>query len=139
MILMGIGIDIMEIERIDKAIKNEKFKNRVFTQEEIDYFNLRGDKPCHAAGNFAAKEAVLKVLGTGLSGIAWKDVEVLREKSGKPYVILHGNAKSIADAAGIKNIFISISHSRDLAVAQAAAEGYGDGNEASDSTADEEY
>lgn len=137
MAVLGIGIDIIEIERIDKAIKNKRFKDRVFTEHEIEYFDSRGGSPCHAAGNFAAKEAVLKALGTGLSGIAWKDIEILRDRLGKPYVILHGSAKSIACAAGIREILLSISHSREYAIAQAAAEGYGEESETCNCETDE--
>lgn len=137
MAVRGIGIDIIEIARVGRAMKNQRFRDRVFTPKELEYFNSRGDNPCHSAGGFAAKEAVLKALGTGLSGIAWKDIEVLRDCSGKPYVILHNDARSIADAAGIRNIFISISHSRDYAAAQAVAEGHGDYDEACNCAADE--
>lgn len=137
MVVLGIGIDIIEINRIDKDIKDKRFKERVFTEHEIEYFYSRGGNPCHAAGNFAAKEAVLKALGTGLAGTAWKDIEILRDGQGKPYAVLHGGAKSIADAAGIKKILVSISHSRDYAVAQAVSEGYGEKSETCDCKTDE--
>jgi len=122
--IIGVGIDIIEIERIENALcRNARFLDRVFTPLEISYFKSRNDNACHIAGTFAAKEAVLKALGTGLRGIEWKDIEIKRDVSGKPAVFLYKNAALAAESAGIKNIHISISHSRDYALAQAIAEG----------------
>lgn len=124
MAILGTGIDIIEIQRIKKAVdRNGKFLNKVFTSGESDYFDSRRNNPCHIAGAFAAKEAVLKALGTGLRDIDWKDIEILRDTLGKPHVALYNSALVLASNLGIKNIHISISHSRDYAVAHAVAEG----------------
>lgn len=117
--IKGIGIDIIEIERIKKAIKNENFLYRIFTRLEIDYFDSIKYNTNTIAGSFASKEAVVKVLGTGLRGFKWVDIEIVRDNLGKPHVKLYGNAKAIALEKGIDNIMISISHCRDYAVAQA--------------------
>lgn len=123
MSIKGTGIDIIEISRIDRIIKSSsKFLEKVFTLCEIQYFNSRGNNPCHAAGTFAAKEAVLKALGTGLRGFTWKDVEITRDSLGKPSVVLYGGAKAAALGIGASIVHISISHCRDYAVAYAAAE-----------------
>lgn len=124
MAILGTGIDITEIDRIKKAVgRNSKFLDKVFTVSEIDYFTYKKGNPCHIAGNFAAKEAVLKALGTGLRDINWKDIEVSRDELGKPCVMLYNNAFVIAQKIGIERIHLSISHGRDYAVAQAVAEG----------------
>jgi len=127
MAILGTGIDIIEIDRVKKAVaRSSKFLDKVFTKNEIDYFTSRNGNPCHIAGNFAAKEAVLKALGSGLKDINWKDIEVFRDELGKPNVKLFDNAGVIADKAGIKKIHLSISHGRDYAIAQAVAEGGND-------------
>lgn len=123
MSIAGTGIDIIEINRIDAIVKrNPKFLDRVFTPGEIEYFNSRGQNPCHIAGTFAAKEAVLKALGLGLRGIKWTDIEIVRKSSGKPWVMLHGNAAVAAQRLQIWKMNISISHGKEYAVAQAVAE-----------------
>lgn len=122
MALKGIGIDIIEIERIEKAIqKNERFLKRIFTDREIEYFQKREYRSNTVAGAFAAKEAVMKVLGTGLRNFKWTDIEIIRDELGKPNVILYDGAKDIAHSKNITEIFITISHSRDYAVAQSLA------------------
>ena len=124
MCIKGTGVDIIEIERIKKVVSSSnKFVSRVYTNSEIEYFNSRNSNPCHLAGTFAAKEAVLKALGTGLRDMDWKDIEIKRNSLGKPIVVLHGNAVVLANSLGIKKMHISISHSRDYAIAQATAEG----------------
>ncbi|MGV8146105.1 MAG: holo-ACP synthase [Alkaliphilus sp.] len=120
--IKGIGIDIIEVSRIEKAlVKNERFLQRIFTDCEILLFNNKGAKFTTIAGGFAAKEAVSKALGTGFRDIKWKDIEVLNDEMGKPYVKLHNNAKNIAYGKGISEILITISHTRYNAVAQAIA------------------
>ncbi len=121
--IKGIGIDIIEIERIKNSLKkNKDFLDRLFTSREIDYFKSCNYAANTIAGNFSAKEAVMKALGTGLRYFKWKDIEVLRDDMGKPYVILKNNAKILADGKEITNIFVSISHSKEYATAQAIAE-----------------
>ncbi|HZJ76668.1 MAG TPA: holo-ACP synthase [Oscillospiraceae bacterium] len=121
--IKGIGIDIIEIDRIRRAIeKNDKFIDRVFTVNEKKAFEEKNHSPQTIAGYFAAKEAVSKALGTGISNMQWKDIEILKDPSGKPYVRLYNNAENLAYSIGIDKIFISISHSRGNAVALAIAD-----------------
>ncbi|WP_084281012.1 holo-ACP synthase [Alkaliphilus transvaalensis] len=122
--IKGIGIDIIEIERIKEAIeKKGKFLQRFFTEAEIEIFIAKNNKPSTIAGFFAAKEAVVKALGTGFRDMKWKDIEVAQDHLGKPYIKLHNNSRNIAYSKGIEEIMISISHSRFNAVAQAIAIG----------------
>lgn len=118
----GIGIDIIEIERVERAIKkNKRFIKRVFTDHEIIYFEKNNYNYHTIAGNFAAKEAVMKALGTGLREFKWTDVEIRRDSLGKPLVVLYNNAKNMADTKRINEVLITISHSKNDAVAQAMA------------------
>ncbi|WP_129598200.1 holo-ACP synthase [Anaerophilus nitritogenes] len=120
--MKGIGIDIIEIDRISNAIcKNDKFLQRIFTKKEIEYFLSIDYRKNTIAGGFAAKEAVMKSLGTGLRNFKWIDIEIDRDHLGKPVVNLYNGAQEIADHKEIKEIMVSISHSRDYAVAQAVA------------------
>jgi holo-[acyl-carrier protein] synthase len=113
-----IGVDIIEIERIRQAIERwgERFLNRVYTTDEL---SLYGHRAHSLAASFASKEAVMKVLGTGNRGVAWREIETLYHPSGKPLIILHGRAKKQAEKMGIKEIDVSMSHSRDNAIATA--------------------
>jgi holo-[acyl-carrier-protein] synthase len=121
--IFGTGTDIMEIDRVKKAIqRNPRLLDRLFTECEITYFQSRNMNVQHIAGGFCAKEAVVKALGTGVRGFAWRDVEILRGKSGKPMVKLYNKAKEIAADSNISTIFISISHSENYAMAIAIAE-----------------
>lgn len=120
--IKGIGIDIIEIERITNAIdKNKRFLQRIFTNQEIHYFSKRGYPINTIAGSFAAKEAVMKALGTGLRNFKWTDIEIHRNDLGKPSVMLYNNAEETANKNGIQEILITISHSKNYAVAQALA------------------
>jgi holo-[acyl-carrier protein] synthase len=122
--LIGIGTDIIECERIDRMIQRHgsHFVDRVFTTQEIQYCTDRKSSDQHFAGRWAAKEAVLKALGTGwVSGIAWTDVEIVNQSSGKPQIKLHGGAKKIANEKKITEIQISISHCKSHAIAFATA------------------
>ncbi|MCK8816146.1 holo-ACP synthase [Natroniella sulfidigena] len=122
--MRGLGTDIVEIERITEAIKKrEKFKKRVFTTDEIDYCEQHKEPWSYYAARFAAKEATVKALGTGFRGFKWNDIEIVKDQLGKPAVKLHNQAQKIAEKLEIKEILISISHSRDYAVAQAIAIG----------------
>ena len=116
--IVGIGVDIIEIERIAEAIdRNENFISKVFSVREREYMQGKKNMAHHAAGMFAAKEAVAKALGTGIRGFSMADVEVVRDEFGKPQVILQGGAKEIAAGFGEYRIRLSISHSRDNAIA----------------------
>ena len=121
--IVGIGSDIIEIERIKKiATQNPRFISRNFTIKEQEYFNTRKNSHETIAGNFAAKEAVSKALGTGFREFGLIDIEVTRNELGAPIVFLHGMAKQIASRNSIKNIWISISHCKEYATAYAIAE-----------------
>lgn len=124
--IIGIGTDIIECGRIGRMVEKhgDHFVQRVFTEQEIRYCSERKTSEQHFAGRWAAKEAVLKVLGTGwITGIDWKDVEVVNEASGAPYVKLHNGAADAAQEKGIKEVLISISHCKGYAVANAIGEG----------------
>lgn len=123
--LAGIGTDIIEIDRIENALKaNDRFLTRFFTEGEIAYFENRKYKTDTIAGRFAAKEAVAKALGTGFSGFEFKDIEVISNEVGKPHVVLHGKARllavKLADESFIINL--SISHNNSNAIAFATLE-----------------
>lgn len=124
--VIAIGTDIIETLRIAHMIEHhgELFLTRVYTPYEIDYCQQRKASTQHYAGRWAAKEAVLKVLGTGWSrGIHWRDIEVRNDLSGKPRIELDGVAAEIAQRLGIETILISISHCRTHATAYALAVG----------------
>jgi holo-[acyl-carrier protein] synthase len=118
----SVGVDIIEIERIEAALRRhgERFLQRVYTSAEQAY--CRGRVP-ELAARFAAKEAISKALGTGMRGIAWQEMEVLCDKRGKPLVQLHGRARARAEELGLSEFDISLSHSRDYAVAVVMATG----------------
>jgi holo-[acyl-carrier protein] synthase len=121
--IFGIGTDIIEIDRVKKAVeRSPKILNRLFTDYEITYFQSRNMNIQHIAGGFSAKEAVVKALGTGVRGFSWKDVEILRGSSGKPMVKLYNKAKEIASQNRISTISISISHSENYAMAVSVSE-----------------
>lgn len=119
----SIGVDIVEIERM-KAIleRTPRFKTRIFSEDEQAYCNKKARPECHYATRFAAKEAVLKALGTGFSeGIGPRDVEVVITAKGKPQVKLYRRAEEKAAELGIKDIPLSLSYTQDDAVACALA------------------
>ena len=110
--ITGIGVDLIEVNRVVLACQKEHFKLRYFTQQEIDIINT---DPKKAADNFAVKEAVAKMLGTGFRDFFPKDIEVLRNELGKPYVNLYGKAKEIANLQKVANIHVSITNTKDYA------------------------
>lgn len=120
---VGLGVDIVEIARM-KAIlaRTPSFARRVFSEEERAYCDGKATPEIHYATRFAAKEAVLKALGTGFSGgIRPRDVEVRRSSKGRPYAVLHGAAKEVAHARGVRELPISLSYTHTEAVACAMA------------------
>jgi holo-[acyl-carrier protein] synthase len=126
MAVLGHGIDAVEVARIAAMLEGhpERFAQRVFTEAERAYADSSRRRTEHYAARFAAKEAILKCLGTGWSrGIAWTDAEVTREASGKPGVRLHGVAAKVAAEMGITRWTLSLTHTADLAFASAIAEG----------------
>ncbi|MEX0749377.1 MAG: holo-ACP synthase [Dehalococcoidia bacterium] len=112
----AVGIDVIEIARVKKVLERhpERFLQRVFTPEEVAF--CRGRVP-ELAARFAAKEAVMKALGTGARGLAWREIEVLPNRRGKPLIYLHGDAKRRGEAIGLRGVDISLTHSHDLAIA----------------------
>jgi holo-[acyl-carrier protein] synthase len=114
------GIDIVEIGRIEKAVARwgERFLHRVYTDPEL---SLCGKKPPSLAVRFAGKEAVMKLLGTGTTGVGWREIEVLANPAGKPLLNLYGRAQSKASGLGLKDIAVSLAHSRKYAIASAVS------------------
>lgn len=124
--VIAIGTDIIECPRIARMIDShgDLFLKRVFTPVEIDYCAGRKMAYQHFAARWAAKEAVLKTLGTGwAAGISWTDVELCNLPGGKPVIRLYNRASEIAQEMGIAEVFISVSHTREYAVAFASAMG----------------
>ena len=111
-----IGTDIIEVSRVRKVVETwgKRFLNRVYTKPELE---LCKDKPEKLASHFAGKEAVMKALGTGARGISWREIEILSEPSGKPVVNLYGKAREKADSLELDGLAISLSDSREYAVA----------------------
>lgn len=121
--ILGIGVDIIEIARIGEAVEaNSNFIEKLFSKNEIEYLETRNLRPEYIAGRFAAKEAVSKALCTGFRGFNLKDVEIDRNSLGKPVVTLRGKAKQLAEKNGNYKMHISISHDRNSAIAYAVLE-----------------
>ena len=114
--MLTTGVDIIEIERIQRAFERwgDRFLRRIYTEDEATY--CRGRSP-NLAVRFAAKEAAMKALGTGLRGVGWKDIEVVRNQAGAPSLLLHGRALLRAESLGVEELALSLSHSRNYAVA----------------------
>ena len=124
--IIGLGTDIVEIVRIGRLIERhgDHFLTRIFTDEEISYCQRRREYMQHYAGRWAAKEAVMKVLGTGLAQhVSWKDIEVVSRPSGQPEIALHGPVRDYAQSLGIERVLVTISHCH--AYATATAIGWG--------------
>jgi holo-[acyl-carrier protein] synthase len=124
-LIVGLGIDIAEVGRVKAAIERygETFLRRVYTANERQYCERFKNKYERYAGRFAAKEAAMKALGTGWSrGVRWVDVEVVREKGGRPTLKLAGEAANVASRLNVKNIALSITHTSDQAFAQVVFE-----------------
>jgi holo-[acyl-carrier protein] synthase len=124
--IIGIGTDITECLRIARMIERygELFIDRVYTAEEIRYCQGRKQSTQHFSGRWAAKEAVLKAMGTGwVRGISWRDIEIRNEPGGKPVVAVRGGARDVIEQLGIAKLLVSISHCRTHATAYAIALG----------------
>lgn len=122
--IVAHGIDLVDRPRIEEMLKRhgERFLNRVFTAKEQAYAGANKDGIEKLAGRFAAKEAVLKLMGTGWRGkIAWTDIEVVNNPTGQPEVGLAGEVEKLADGLGIKHISVSITHTANFAIASAVA------------------
>jgi holo-[acyl-carrier protein] synthase len=113
---MAVGIDVIVISRVRKVLEKhpERFLRRVYTPEEVAFCRGRVHE---LAARFAAKEAVMKALGTGARGLAWREIEILPNRRGKPLVYLHGLAKKRGDTIGLRGIDVSLTHEGDLAIA----------------------
>lgn len=112
--ITGIGVDTVEIARVDRACEREHFLNRIFSPKEIEQFDKNRRR---AASDFAGKEAVVKVFGTGFAGMEPAEIEILRDEAGAPYVVLHGRAKEKAEELQIRQLLISITNTDELATA----------------------
>lgn len=122
MSVRGIGVDLVNIPRIRAALErwDERFVRRVFTDTEIAYCRARRDPAQHFAARFAAKEAGLKALGTGLRlGVRWRELEVQRERGQAPTLVLSGRCREISLARGGRRMLLALSHDGEYAVAQA--------------------
>ncbi len=125
MSIHGIGIDLVEVERIRDSIERlgDVWSQRIFTQAERAYCDQQYDPAIHYSARFAAKEAVAKALGTGIGKhAALQDLEVVHDANGAPKMLLHGDAKDFAKANGIAHVHISLTHTKGHAVANAVAE-----------------
>src|SRR5215471_15183415 len=123
--IVAIGIDIIEVERVREVlIRTPRFAERVFTAAERAYCDSRGVVAAqHYAARFAAKEAALKAFQTGWrGGISWQDIEVCARETGAPYLILHGEVKTMFEASGATALHLSLAHTSEHAIAQVILE-----------------
>jgi holo-[acyl-carrier protein] synthase len=120
--IKGLGVDIVEIGRMRDALaRHPRMKERIFSAEERAYCDKRNKPEVHYALRFAAKEAVLKALGTGFAGMSFQDVEVVRDAGGRPSPRLHGRAAAVAEGLGVVEMHLSLSYTHTTAVASAVA------------------
>jgi holo-[acyl-carrier protein] synthase len=127
-LVVGIGVDVVEIARIRRLMERwqERFLGRVFTEAELAYALGRRDPAEHLSARFAAKEATLKALGSGLSmGVRWREMEVRRQPGQRPTLALSGRTAALGMARGVRRYHVSLTHDAGLAVAQVLAEGEG--------------
>src|SRR5215470_8343310 len=118
--IVSIGVDIVEISRVAERVSDpeSRFRKRVFTQNEIDYCESRFSKSASYAVRFAAKEAAMKALGTGWAdGVGWQEIEIVNDAAGAPFLNISGRALERFKAIGAKRAFVSLSHSKDSAIA----------------------
>jgi holo-[acyl-carrier protein] synthase len=123
-VIVGSGIDICEVPRLRAAMeRHERFRRRVFTENEIAYAESKANRFERYAARFAAKEAGMKALGTGWrGGLGWRDLEVTNLPSGRPTLALHGKAAEIAARLGVRNIALSLTHTEEQAMAMVVLE-----------------
>jgi len=121
--IRGVGIDIVEVARIEHALDRwgDAFVTRIFTTAEDERARPPRARSARLAARFAAKEAVMKALGLGWRAMGWRDIEILNDALGKPTVTLRGGARHAAERQGIAAVLVSLSHTRDLAFASALA------------------
>ena len=126
--ILGIGVDIVEVARIEQAIARhgDRFLQRVFIGDEIAYCAKMKSPAPNFAARFAAKEAVSKAFGTGIGAqLGWHEIEVRRKESGEPFIVLHGSGADFARLRGAEKIHLSLSHTAAYAVAQVVIEAGG--------------
>lgn len=124
--IVGIGIDVIEVERIDQAVGEfgDRFLERIFTPDERAYCGGQKRPAIHYAARWAAKEAVSKAFGTGIGAdLAWNEIEIARRPSGEPELVLHGRAKEFAAEIGVREVKISLTHAKHYAAANAVVLG----------------
>jgi holo-[acyl-carrier protein] synthase len=124
-VIVGTGVDLAEVPRIQASIERfgEKFIRRIYTPKEIAYVERKANKFERYAARFAAKEAGMKAIGTGWRrGVTWQDFEVANLPSGKPTLLLHGVAAKFAMKLGVKNVSLSLTHTRELGMAHVILE-----------------
>jgi holo-[acyl-carrier protein] synthase len=120
--ITGLGVDIVEIGRMEAALRRHpRMRERIFSEDERAYCDRRNRPEVHYALRFAAKEAVLKALGTGFAGVRFTDVEVVRDAGGRPVPRLSGRARQVADDLGVVELHLSLSYTHTTAVASAVA------------------
>jgi len=120
--IIGHGIDLVENERIESVWKGhpDQFLGRILTATERQYCETKKNPVPHIAGRFAAKEAILKMIGTGWRGqISWSDIEISNDSAGQPHVVLSGHTREVADRLGIRRVLLSITHTQNYAAASA--------------------
>jgi len=125
MSILGIGVDMVEVERIQHSLERfgERFLKRVFTEAEIAYCQSMKFSARHFAARFAAKEAVSKAFGTGIGkAMGWRDIDVHKKDSGEPFLVLHGGADQLAKGRGMTSSWITLSHTDHHAVAMIVIE-----------------
>lgn len=117
--IIGIGCDLVEIERFEQMKNRESFEKRFFTAQEV---LAAAGRSAFFAANFSVKESVSKVFGTGIRGFELKEIEVLRDELGKPYVTLYGKAEELAKTLGIRKMHVSITDTGTLVMTMAVGE-----------------
>jgi len=124
--ILGTGIDIVETARIRDSLEKfgDRFLNRCFLPDEVVYCRSMKFPELHLAARFAAKEAISKAFGTGVGKhLGWRDMEIRKRDSGEPYVQLHGKGAELAQARGVTDVLVSLSHCKDYAAANAVLVG----------------
>jgi holo-[acyl-carrier protein] synthase len=130
--ILGVGVDLTSIDRMRAFLERwgDRASRRCFTEGERAYCCARRHQEIHFAARFAAKEAVAKALGTGINrGVNWKGIEVVRRPGGPPRIHLHGGARRVAEAMGVRRIHLSLGHEGNFAIAFVTLEGNPDGME----------
>ena len=123
--IVGIGTDLLDVNRMARELSREGagFRDGVFTSSEVAYCDGMGQPARHFAARFAAKEAFWKAIGAGPEGVSLRDVEVCREEGGRPVLVLFGRAREAAERLGVRNTFVSLTHTATLASANVVLEG----------------